>query len=151
MITVAERLQLTSVLSVNYCVIICRFADDLHTHLLSSSSTRSPRQVQLTLPWGVSRQRSPQPPFMFRQGDSSPSTTQRRLDGEKQSKSNQEEQMHSWGTPDETSPQPLFATMGVTRCYDPEWKSQLLRHITHTTSLVKWSPAAFLTIWRAGY
>lgn len=45
---------------------------DLHTHLLSSSSTRSPRHVQLTLPSDVSRQRSPQPPFMWRQGDSSP-------------------------------------------------------------------------------
>lgn len=44
--------------------------DDLHTHLLSSKSTRSPRQVQLTLPYGVSRQRSPQPPFMCLHGDS---------------------------------------------------------------------------------
>lgn len=49
--------------------------DDLHTHLLSSSSTRSPRQVQFTFPCGVRRQRSPQPPFMCRQGDCSPSIT----------------------------------------------------------------------------
>lgn len=49
-----------------------RAEEDLHTHLLSSSSTRWPRHVQLTLPCGVSRQRSPQPPFMRRQGDSSP-------------------------------------------------------------------------------
>lgn len=80
-------------LSVNSCATICRFAYDLHTHLLSSSSTRSPRQVQLTLPWAVSRQRSPQPPFLFRQGDSSPSTTttQTRLEGEKQFGSNKNE------------------------------------------------------------
>lgn len=61
---------------------------DLHTHLLSSKSTRSPRQVQLTLPYGVSRQRSLQPPFMCRHGDSSPSITIKHnwLGGQKQSK-----------------------------------------------------------------
>lgn len=61
---------------------------DLHTHLLSFNSTRSPRQVQLTLPSGVRRQRSPQPPFMCRHGDSSPSITvkQNPLSSQRQSK-----------------------------------------------------------------
>lgn len=53
----------------------CDAAHDLHTHLLLSNSTRSPRQVQLTLPCGVRRQRSPQPPFTCRHGDRSPSIT----------------------------------------------------------------------------
>lgn len=67
-----------SVLLVTSCdlsLIESEASHDLHTHLLLSNSTRCPRQVQLTLPSGVSRQRSPQPPFMCRHGDSSPSIT----------------------------------------------------------------------------
>lgn len=135
----------------------CRSADDLHTHLLSSSSTRSPRQVQLTLPLGVSRQRSPQPPFMFRQGDSSPSmtVTQMWLDGQlKQLKSNKKGQMHSWGTSDIPSLEPLFSEvlwLHVMTYWTGMQLSQLLTHITHTTSAIKWSGVAFLTIWRTDY
>lgn len=47
---------------------------NLHTHLLSSSRIRSPRQLQLTVPSGVRRHRSPQPPFRTLHGDSSPET-----------------------------------------------------------------------------
>ncbi len=47
---------------------------NLHTHLLSSSSIRPPRQLQLTVPSGVRRHRSPQPPFWTLHGDSSPET-----------------------------------------------------------------------------
>lgn len=45
---------------------------DLHTHLLSSSNIRSPRQVQFTTPSGVKRQRSWHPPLFTLQGDDSP-------------------------------------------------------------------------------
>lgn len=48
---------------------------DLHTHLLSSSISLSPLQLQLTVPWGVRRQRSWHPPFSTVQGDSSPGKT----------------------------------------------------------------------------
>lgn len=133
MIRVAERLQLTSMLSVNYCTIVCRLADDLHTHRLSSSSTRSPRQVQLTLPWGVSRQRSPQPPFMFRQGDSSPSTTttQTPLEAEKQLKSKKNKCI-----PEERQSKPArnhcLLWWGDSQLWPSMKLLQLLRHITHT-------------------
>lgn len=133
----------------------CRSFDDLHTHLLSSRSTRSPRQVQLTLPLGVSRQRSPQPPFMFRQGDNSPSTTitQTRLDGQKQFKSTQKiGQMHSWGPSGVSSPDLLF--IKVLRWPTEQacnYHSYLLKQITHTTSAIKWSGVASPTLWRTNY
>lgn len=127
-------------LSLNYCTVICRLADDLHTHRLSSSSTRSPRQVQLTLPWGVSRQRSPQPPFMFRQGDSSPSTTttQTPLDGPKRTieiKFKKKKKRNKC-TPAEHQRKPVCnhcsLRWGDSLLWPSMKLSQLLRHITRT-------------------
>lgn len=135
--------------------VFCSFFFDLHTHLLSSRSTRSPRQVQLTLPLGVSRQRSPQPPFMFRQGDNSPSTTITQIRWAETVQINSKNRTHTPLRAIRCQQSGTVAYRGVVMRRPTEracnYRSYLLIHITHTTPAIKWSGVAFPTLWRTNY